>query len=82
MVGRCPPVMAGSGASADWADYPAHQGLLRRVAQGSGCPVAVVAPLGELAQTFENRAAVWVAQARAARVQPPRVVVVVPAAAP
>ena len=74
--------MAGSGASADWADYPAHQGLLRRMAQGSGCLAAVAAPLGELAQTFENRAAVWVGQTWAARVQPPQVVVVVPAAAP
>ena len=72
--------MAGSGASADWADYPAHQGLLRRVAQGSGCPAAVVATLGELAQTFENRAAVWVAWA--ARVRPPRVVVALPVVAP
>ena len=68
--------MAGSGASADWADYPAHQGLLRRVARALECLAAVVAPLGELAQTFENHAAVWVAQARAARVQPPWVVVV------
>ena len=74
--------MAESGASADWADYPAHQGLLRRVAQGSGCPAAVVAHLGELAQTFENRAAVWVAQAWVAQVQPPRVVVVAVAVAP
>jgi hypothetical protein len=72
--------MAGSGASADWADYPARQGLLHRAAQASECPVAAVSALGELAQTFENRAAVWVAQTWAARVQPPRVVVAVPAA--
>ena len=74
--------MAGSGASADWADYPAHQGLLRRVAQGSGCPAAVVAHLGELAQTFANRAVAWVARARAARVRPPLVVVALPVVAP
>ena len=53
--------MAGSGASADWADYPARQGLLRRAARASEYLVAVVAALGELAQTFENRAVAWVA---------------------
>ena len=74
--------MAGSGASADWADSPAHQGLLRRAAQASGCPVAVVSALGELAQTFENRAAAWVVQAQAARVRSPRVVVALPVVAP
>ena len=74
--------MAESGASADWADYPAHQGLLRRVARVLECLAAVVAPLGELAQTFENRATVWVAQAWVAQVQPPRVVVVAVAVAP
>lgn len=74
--------MAGSGASADWADSPAHQGLLRRAARVLGRLAAVVAHLGELAQTFENRAAVWVVQAWVAQVQPPRVVVVAVAVAP
>ena len=74
--------MAGSGASADWADYPAHRGLLRRAARASEYLVAVVSALGELAQTFENHAAVWVAQAQAAQVQPPRVVVALPVVAP
>ena len=74
--------MAGSGASADWADSPAHQGLLRRAVRGLGHLAAVVAALGGLAQTFENHAAVWVAQARAAQVQPPRVVVALPVVAP
>ena len=73
--------MAGSGASADWADYPARQGLLHRAARVLGRLAAVVA-LGELAQTFENRAVVWVARARAARVRPPRVAVALPVVAP
>jgi len=73
--------MAGSGASADWADYPARQGLLHRAARVLGRLAAVVA-LGELAQTFENRAVVWVARARAARVRPPLVAVALPVVAP
>ena len=74
--------MAGSGASADWADYPARQGLLRRAAQVLGHLAAVVVALGELAQTFENRAVAWVARARAARVRPPLVAVALPVVAP
>ena len=74
--------MAGSGASADWADYPARQGLLRRAARVLGRLAAVVVALGELAHTFENRAVAWVARARAARVRPPLVVVALPVVAP
>ena len=69
--------MAGSGASADWADSPACQGLLRRAAQVLGRLAAVVVALGELVQTFENRAVAWVAQVR-----PPLVVVALPVVAP
>jgi len=74
--------MAGSGASADWADSPARQGLLRRAAQVLGRLAAVVVALGELVQTFENRAVAWVARARAAQVRPPLVVVALPVVAP
>jgi len=69
--------MAGSGASAAWADSLAHQGLLHRAARVLGRLAAVVATLGELAQTFENRAVAWVA-----RVRPPLVVVALPVVAP
>ena len=74
--------MAGSGASAAWADSLAHQGLLHRAARVLGRLAAVVATFGELAQTFENRAVVWVARARAARVRPPLVAVALPVVAP